>query len=373
MRLRRARAVLAYWRDGALTFENYLTRQVISADPIAVHILGFFERWRDPASLARALPAYTPASLRRAVATLARHTLLLEEGSEAAAEDALLVRTWRDWLPQASFHFATKDTPFIPQQDWPTIARGFLGESSPPPPFNSRPGSPRTALPAAAAEGSDFLRVLLARRTHRDFSGEPVTLDAISTLLHYTWGQTGTVMSPTFGPLVRKTSPSGGARHPGEVYVAALDVEGLAPGIYHFNARAHVLELVRRGVTRRELRSFAVGQDHVAASSAVFLMTTSFPRSMWKYRSPRAYRVVTLDTGHLGQTFCLVATWLGLAPFTTAAMQDTAIERVLGIDGVRESMMYIAGVGVPARDTPTASAPAAAARRPRARPRSRRP
>ena len=122
VRLRRARAVLAYWRDGALTFENYLTRQVISADPIAVHILGFFERWRDPASLARALPGFTPASLRRAVATLTRHTLLLEEGSAEAAEDALLVKTWRDWLPQASFHFATKDTPFIPQKDGPQAA-----------------------------------------------------------------------------------------------------------------------------------------------------------------------------------------------------------------------------------------------------------
>lgn len=372
VRLRRARAVLAYWRDGSLTFENYLTRQVISADPIAIHILGFFERWRDPAGLVRELPAFTPASLRRAVSTLTRHTLLLEEGSGQAAEDALLVRTWRGWLPQASFHFATKDTPFIPQTEWPAMARAFLSEASPPPAFNTRPGRPRKALPPAAPAESEFLRVLLDRRTHRDFSGAPVTLDAISTLLHYTWGQTGTVMSPTFGPLVRKTSPSGGARHPGEVYVAALDVKGLAPGIYHFNARDNVLELIRRGVTRRELLSFAVGQEHVAASSAVFLMTTYFPRSMWKYRSPRAYRVVTLDTGHLGQTFCLVATWLGLAPFTTAAMQDTAIERVLGIDGVRESMMYLAGVGVPARATPIASARAGGARRPLARPRPRR-
>jgi hypothetical protein len=36
---------------------------------------------------------------------------------------------------------------------------------------------------------------------------------------------------------------------------------------------------------------------------------------------------------------------LGLAPFCTAALRDTLIERDLGIDGIRESVLYVAGVG----------------------------
>jgi SagB-type dehydrogenase family enzyme len=65
-------------------------------------------------------------------------------------------------------------------------------------------------------------------------------------------------------------------------------------------------------------------------------MTAVFRRTMWKYHHARAYRVVLLDAGHLCQTFCLVATWLGLAPFCTAALKDTLIEKDLGIDGIRE-------------------------------------
>jgi len=80
----------------------------------------------------------------------------------------------------------------------------------------------------------------------------------------------------------------------------------------------------------------------------LFLMTAIFRRTMWKYNYARAYRVVLLDAGHLCQTFCLVATWLGLAPFCTAALKDTLIEKELGIDGIRESVLYVAGVGVPA-------------------------
>jgi SagB-type dehydrogenase family enzyme len=78
----------------------------------------------------------------------------------------------------------------------------------------------------------------------------------------------------------------------------------------------------------------------------VVVMTAVFARTQWKYPASRAYRAVLLDAGHLGQTFCLVATWLGLAPFCTMALADSRIERDLGIDGVTESVLYAAGVGV---------------------------
>jgi SagB-type dehydrogenase family enzyme len=90
-----------------------------------------------------------------------------------------------------------------------------------------------------------------------------------------------------------------------------------------------------------------VEQEHARQAAALFLMTAVFPRSMWKYRFARAYRVVTLDAGHLCQTLCLTATFLGLAPFCTAALKDTLIEKDLGLDGITESVMYVAGVGVP--------------------------
>jgi SagB-type dehydrogenase family enzyme len=74
-------------------------------------------------------------------------------------------------------------------------------------------------------------------------------------------------------------------------------------------------------------------------------VTSVLPRIRWRYRFARAYRTLLLETGHFGQTFCLVATWLGLAPFTTAALDDEAIEEHLGLDGGSESVLYAMGVG----------------------------
>jgi nitroreductase len=65
---------------------------------------------------------------------------------------------------------------------------------------------------------------------------------------------------------------------------------------------------------------------------------------MWRYRHSRAYRVILLEAGHFCQTFCLVATWLGLAPFCTAALDDEKIEADLGLNA-HESVLYAAGVG----------------------------
>ncbi len=74
-------------------------------------------------------------------------------------------------------------------------------------------------------------------------------------------------------------------------------------------------------------------------------MTAVFARTEWDYPYARSYRAVLLEAGHVCQTFCLVATALGLAPFCTDALADSLIEKDLGIDGVTESVLYAAGVG----------------------------
>jgi len=371
-RLRRARTLQVHWQAGDLIIENFVSRVAVSAAPVTLTVLSAFDDWRKGTEVASELQQWSRASVARAVRDLVAHSLLVVEGSAAARLDEEVATTWKHWRPAASFHFATKDAPFASPRQWSRIAPRFLAESPQPALVKKYPGRPATALPVPEVPTGEFLQVLLARKTHREFSGEAMSLESLATLLRYTWGAVETVHSPNFGTLLRKTSPSGGARHPAEVYVAALKVDGLAQGIYHYNHQDHVLERLHKGPMREVLLRQALGQQHVGNACAVCYMTALFPRTMYKYRAPRAYRVVSLETGHLAQTFCLVATWLGLAPFTTAAIVDTDIERALGIDGVNETILYVAGVGMPktvtARRRDAESRPRASAgrkRRPR--------
>ena len=341
--LRRAPTVHACWKNGDLVLENVVTRVAVSADPATVQILDLFGTWRPRTALAGEMRAFSPASITRALRQLVAHTLLVEERSAVAALCESVAATWRDWLPHGGYHFAT-DAPFASPSQWARMAREFLADA-PQPPLFKRCAPAEASAARGGVAGQRDLRVLIAE-DHREFSGSR-SLDALESLLRYTWSAFGTIATPNFGKKMHKTSPSGGARHPGEVYVAALNVTGLPQGLYHYSVKDHALERIQRGPMRKAVLRYTLGQQHVGGACAVCFMTAVFPRSMFKYRSPRAYRIVTLDTGHLAQTFCLVATWLGLAPFTTAAVADTAIERALGIDGIRESIMYVAGVGMP--------------------------
>lgn len=174
-------------------------------------------------------------------------------------------------------------------------------------------------------------------------------MEDVSQLLQTTWGVQGYLQTKAFGRLPYKTSPSGGARHPGEVYLMALRVTDLDTALYHYQARDNCLARLHTRVSARKATEYCAGQQWFSGAAALFIMTAVFARTMWKYTRARAYRVILLETGHLCQTFCLTATRLGLAPFSTAALKDSLIENDLGLDGISESVLYVAGIGLVSR------------------------
>jgi SagB-type dehydrogenase family enzyme len=348
IQLRRARCLFAYWRDDRLFFHNFAKRLTVSAKPITSEVLDFFNEWRTAQEAIARFADYTPRSVRLAVSQLVKQELLLVKGSPEATRDSRIAREWSAWLPEASFHFSTKDPPYADFTNWSADRlKSILPKTPAPRIFKTVKGTQKILLPTPTFLDSEFIRVLLARKTHREFSKQELTLETVSQLLRLVWGVTGYLHAPMFGKLPHKTSPSGGARHPGEVYLMALRVKGLRPGLYHYHPGHHHLQRISTNATPDKARLYCGRQRYVRDAAALFLMTAIFRRTMWKYDYARAYRVVLLEAGHLCQTFCLVATWLGLAPFCTAALKDTLIEDDLGIDGVRESVLYVAGVGLP--------------------------
>ena len=255
------------------------------------------------------------------------------------------LKAWGAWHPIASvFHHATKDFAPAAYQQQASGEEVPRAPSGPPPdPFKPSRGR-GTRLPLLPRAGQ-FARVLLDRRTWRVFGREPLSRAALGTLLDLTFGVTMNGRAEDGAEVVFKTSPSSGSCHPIEAYVLALRVSGLARGLYHYAPATGTLHLVRRGASRDHIDAYIPGQWWFHDAAALVLMTAVLPRVRWRYASPRAYRSVLLGAGHLCQTFCLVATWLKLAPFCTQALADTRIEQDLGVDGVDEVVVYAAGVG----------------------------
>jgi SagB-type dehydrogenase family enzyme len=154
-----------------------------------------------------------------------------------------------------------------------------------------------------------------------------------------------------------KTAPSGGARHPIECYVVAKDVEDLDPGVYHYASDRHCLEKLRGPVPVERIREYLPTSGYFAKASATVFFTAVFERILWRYPYSRAYRAALVEAGHVCQTFCLTATWLGLAPFCLMGLADSLIEEDFGLDGIREPVLYAAGVGRPPKGVAWAPLP----------------
>ena len=344
-RVKRARHLVSYWMDERMVITNYAAGSSVVADALVSHVLAQCGDWTSVQALRDRLTGIPQATVDGVVRSMIEQALLLRSGDTVDPREEAL-NTWNDWNPAAGyFHFSTKNLnpPANGEQAEQALREEALTRGLPPS-MKRYPRAKVVSLPPPRRDGA-FAKVLLERRTWRSFGTAPVSLSDMSTLLNLTWGVQRTVDRGELGTVHLKTSPSSGARQPLEAYMLARTVEGLEPGLYHYCADNHSLEMIRKGATSRTIQRYIPGQWWYDSAAAVFLMTAVFARTQWRYRFPRAYRSVLLEAGHVCQTFCLAATWLGLAPFCTGRFADSYVERHLRVDGVTESFVYGAGVG----------------------------
>lgn len=341
MLYKRVPTLAVSWESGALTVRNYARGSTARLPLEAFAVLDALSSWRDLDDLRRQCGHPDRARLAKQVAELTALGLIEgPQGASHAAERSL--GGWSSWDPSALyFHLDTKDVPYVDESvSVAHVDRQLLIDE---PPELGRRGA-AIALPEVRRRGA-FANVLLTRRSWRRFGKRSLTRAELSTMLGLTWGTQQRIQVRENLALRLKTSPSGGACHSLQVYVAVARVKGLDSGLYSYSPDDHTLAPLNRRCEPSQWPKVLGGQHWTAGAAAVFFVTSVFSRVQWKYKSARAYRTVLLEAGHVCQTFCLVATWLKLAPFCTAAFADSRIERLLNVDGLSESMIYVMGVG----------------------------
>lgn len=206
-----------------------------------------------------------------------------------------------------------------------------------PPQYKQWPDSTPTPLPPPDLTGGPPLREVVAtRHSTRDYVGG-MPLATLSTLLALTGG-----LRP--GEEHERTQPSPGALYPLEVYPVVNAVEGLEPGIYHYDVRGHGLTTLRTGDTSAAIRRGGLDQAFLAEADVVLVVTAILQRLRWRYRD-RSYRYALLEAGHLGQNLYLGAGSLGLGACAVGAFRDDEVNDLLGVDGREELAVYLLAAG----------------------------
>ena len=123
-----------------------------------------------------------------------------------------------------------------------------------------------------------------------------------------------------------------------------LDVEGLDPGMYHYDSVRHDLALLRPGDFRDWLREVVLFQLEFPEAAAALVLTGAIGRLRAKY-GLRGYRFALLDAGHVSENIYLVATALGLQVSATAGFIDDEMDAALGLDGLDTATTLVLLVG----------------------------
>jgi putative peptide maturation dehydrogenase len=334
--------------DGSLVAVSVLKGEEVALDAERVDLLLALPADRWTGLEASGNPA--------AVLELARHGLVVTDGAdETLAElrrrdEQLAAPAWNRYA--ALYHSLTR---------WRGVRAVVAGEAPlprvpgrwpPPPHFHRIPDPAATSRLPVMDPPRPLYDLLRRRKTTRGFDpGAALSLEELATVLRWVWGCHGTHEVTPDLTILKKTSPSGGSQHPGEVYPLVRAVEGVEPGLYHYAVEAHELEQLEplTGEAAADLVvELTAGQEHFRAAQVLFLLTARFPRNFWKYQAhAKAYRAVLFDAAHLSQTLYLVCADLGLGAFVSGAINEADIDRRLGLRAFSEAAILVCGCGRP--------------------------
>lgn len=188
--------------------------------------------------------------------------------------------------------------------------------------------------------------VILWRRSIRDYTLDPLTIEQLSMLLWSAYGVTETRWE-------FRAAPSAGATYPLEIYVVIGEKcvvinssRYLEAGVYKYDVYTHTIKLIKKGDVRKELAKAALNQPWVEEAPINIIITAVFERTTRVYGTRGAERYVPMEVGHVGQNVYLMATALRLGTVVVGAFYDNDVARIIAVPK-NEIPMYIIPVGVP--------------------------
>jgi SagB-type dehydrogenase family enzyme len=238
------------------------------------------------------------------------------------SEDALQYVNWLD-----QYHQATKYSESVRPHDADPALR--------PSPLRVFEQLARLDLPTELLSADEVATVsLLAHRLDAVPEREanpPHDLRTLATWLYMAYGFTH-ASGDGQGREWHRAAPSAGSTFPCEIYVAALAIEGLESGLYHFSPREFSLRKLRGAdETFALLVRAGANPEALRRTTGALLVSTIFCRSTWRF-GDRGFRMALLDAGHLTENLVVAADGLGVDTLVNLRLDDAATRELIGLE-----------------------------------------
>jgi SagB-type dehydrogenase family enzyme len=216
---------------------------------------------------------------------------------------------------------------------------GRLAQTAEPvPPADAPPGDPGDAVvvdasspPTSWSGGPTVASTIAQRRSTRNFRHAAAPKAALLRALAHAYPQ----------PAAHLLAPE-----LLETYVVAVHVDGLRAGTYLYEASPRRLIERSRGDYGEALLHLGLSQEIFEHAAAALIHAVDLTRAVARY-GDRAYRLVNLDAGHVGERLNLALLREGLGVSGCGGYFDDEMNRVLQIPESR-AVVYITAIGTPA-------------------------
>ena len=176
--------------------------------------------------------------------------------------------------------------------------------------------------------------VILRRGSSRRFARSSVSFPILSTILH----------SSTMGVQLDIFKEDGDSLI--DIYLIANNIDGISPGAYFFDRKAHYLQELKRNVSRNISGYLCLGQSLFSDASAVLFLMTDL-QSVLKSLGNRGYRVCQFEAGVIAGKIYLAAYAQGIGA-SGSTFFDDAVTEFFSPHAKCKSTMIAIGIGVPA-------------------------
>ena len=194
-----------------------------------------------------------------------------------------------------------------------------------------------------------FYNVFRNRRSVREYSDQPLSIQDISRLLFLGDGVTCDMSYDDGSTWKMRTAPSPGGLFPIEIFCIIQNVTGMEPGLYLYSpVKNELIELyteTRENLYLKMVEAMRPMKTTIENSAVTFVLLSNMPRINFKYKE-RAYRFAMLETGHIAQNLLLAAEAEDLGAVCVGGFLDNEINEMLRVDGLNKFVQYCIPVGV---------------------------
>lgn len=278
--------------------------------------------------------------------------------SETSNEARRLLESWtsRGWRAAAIHHLSGYGAQFMPDEkggaDYKDIYRGMLADTSLPqqPPavksvLNGLVKSPimmkdNVNCGVSAEEAFRTLKHIYA------FDSHSVSLSEIHTIAKLAFSNQKHI-DTGLGSAVLRSYPSGGARHPLELYLFERGKLGSSSKLYYFHPDSCELHQLHEDSAIGEIVDKACFMKRgVRSADYCIFLSTRWLRHMWKYRYARSYKMVLLELGHAIQAINFAALSQGIQMYYCPSFNDSVVNHLCRLDDpYQESVSAVLAFG----------------------------